>query len=187
MGSFSKNIALLALGFWLGCCILSAVVVAPTVFYPNGKSSDDVHAAGTTNSMISKEVAGSIMGKIFKRVYLIGYITLGTSIFFLLAASFGDPKIAKGPQRALVLCVLALGLNLASDWWISDQIYKVRSQIANADVSEGPRLKKTLDQWHEASKYVSGAAVLFGIGAAICLLPAAHGGGSKKPASKGKK
>lgn len=182
MGSFSKNVALFAIGFWLGCCVLFAVVVAPTVFYPDGKNNE-VHA-GTATRSISKDVAGGITGKILKSVYLIGYISLGTATFFLLAASFGDPKISKGPRRALVLCVLALALNGASDWYISNKMNKIRIQQVNTDSSEVVALKKAFDQWHKASEIVYGGAVLCGLGAALFLLPAAHtskaGGKSKR-------
>jgi len=165
MGNFSKNIALLILGFWLGCAVLFAAVVAPTLFNP------DV-ASGLTRSM-----AGAISGAILRRVFIITYICLGISLLFLLMASFGG--VSKGARRAFVLCILALGLNAINDLWILDRLNKIKLQKTNAtETKVETSLQKDFDYWHKISTGVYGGEVFFGALAAIFLLPTGSGSGS---------
>ena len=167
MGSFSKNMALLLIGFWLGSAVLFAAVVAPTLFNPNVVSG------------LSPSMAGAISGAILRRIYLITYICIGTSTFFLIMASLGE-KDARGPRRALLLCILILGLNALSDLWILDRMNKVKLAKANAPFSEIGSLQKEFDRWHQISLWVYGGTILLGGLSAILLLPSVSGGRSKK-------
>ncbi len=169
MGSISKNVALLTLGFWLGCAVLFAAVVAPTLFNP------DV-ASGLTRNM-----AGAISGAILRRVFFITYICGGVAIFFLFLASLGGAGNVKGARRALVLCILMLGLNAINDLWILDRLNKLKLQKTNATGTKVETLQKDFDYWHKISIGVYGSAVFFGAMAAIFLLPAGSGGKSRKP------
>ncbi len=176
MGSFSKNAALLTLGFWLGCAIMFAAVVAPALFNPDVASG------------LSRPMAGAISGAILRRIYVITYACGGLAIFFLLIASFGELKGAKGPRRALIFCVLLIGLNALNDLWIHDRINKIRVSMANPDTGKAETLREEFDRWHQVSTWVYGCAVLFGALAAISLLPGAAAGksGGKTQGSKKK-
>lgn len=94
-------------------------------------------------------------------------------------ASLGE-KGARGPRRALLLCILVLGLNALSDLWILDRINKVKLAKANAPASEIGSLQKEFDRWHQVSIWVYGGTVLLGGLSAIFLLPSVSGGRSKK-------
>lgn len=174
MGSFSKNLALLALGFWLGAAVLFAAVVAPTVFNPEVASG------------LSRNMAAAITSAILRRVYLLTYVTVGIATFFLLVASFGDAKGARGPRRALILCFLVLGLNAVSDLWIVNHMNKIRVQMANAEDGNVANFKSEFDKWHKISTGVYGTAVVFGLVGALFLLPSVSAGKSQ-PKPKGKR
>ena len=179
MSSFSKNVALLLLGFWLGCSIFFVAVVAPTLFQKQEAHEEEPHP-GIVSGGLSTEMAGAISGSILRRIYLITYVAVGTATFFLLLASFGDAKWAKGPRRALVFCILVLGLNAANDLWIHDRINKIKLQMTNPDGSRKESFQQQFKQWHEASRWVYGAATLSGLLGAILLLPSVAGAKSKK-------
>jgi hypothetical protein len=164
MGSISKNIALLAIGFWLGCCVLFAAVVAPTLF------NNDITQG------LSREMAGAITGAILRRIYFISYICLGVSNFFLLAICFGEAKKVKGPRRALLFCIIALSLSAANQFLVTDQIQKAKVEMTNPGSNDVTVLKQKFDRWHQASTVVYSIAVGCGIIAAIFLLaPVATG------------
>ena len=167
MGSFSKNVALVALGFWMGCAILFVAVVAPTIF------NADV-ASG-----LSRDMAASISSAILRRVYTITYIVVGIAAFFLLMASFAD-RGARGPRRALILCLLILGVNAFSHLWVVDKMNKIRVQMANVEQGSVPALKETFNKWHKASEVIYGTAVAFGLLASALLLPGGVAGKTGK-------
>ena len=157
--------ALLALGFWLGCALFFAAVVAPTLFNPDVVSG------------LSRSMAGAISGAILRWFFYITYICIGVSIFFLLIASFGNAS--KGARRALVLCVLVLSLNAVNDLWLRDRLNKIKLQKTNASEAKAEVLQKDFDYWHNISVGVYGGAVFFGALSAIFLLPAGAGSGGK--------
>jgi hypothetical protein len=163
MGSFSKNVALLLLGFWLGCAIFLAFVVARGALF-----NPDV-AIGLTPEMIS-----SIIRAILRRTFLITYISIGISVLFLTMACLGEARGAKGPQRALMLCLIILSLNAVNDLWIMNQTNKVQLAMQNTlDTSKKDTLKLEFKKWHKISTSVFGTAVVLGTIAALCLLPSA--------------
>ncbi|MBI4024795.1 MAG: DUF4149 domain-containing protein [Verrucomicrobia bacterium] len=168
MGNFSKNAALLALGLWLGCALLFAGVVAPTLFNPNVVSG------------LSASMAGAISGAILRRIYVITYAGAGVAAFFLLIACLGEAKGARGPRRALILCTLALAFNATNDLWIHDRINKARVEMGNTDGHRAEGLRATFNQWHKASRWVYGITVGCGALAAVLLLPPASPGKPKK-------
>jgi len=161
VGSFSKNVALLAIGFWLGCTILFAAVVAPTLF------NKDVTLG------MSVSMQGAIIGAILRRIYFLSYICIGVASSFLLVSSLREGKGASGPRRAFILCVFVLGLNAANDLWVLDRINKVKVQMANG--GDQAHLHQEFENWHKASTAIYGCAVLFGSVAAALLLPSVSG------------
>jgi len=167
MSGFSKNVALLALGFWLGCAVWFTVAVAPTLTNP-------AVASGLSHSM-----ADAISGAILRRIYLATYIGVGIAAFFLLIASFGEGKGAWGPRRALILCLLALGLNAMNDVLIHDWINKVKVEMANPKGNEMETLHRKLNQWHKASTWIYYGTMACGGLAAILLLPSGGRGKSR--------
>lgn len=178
MGSFSKNVALLALGFWLGCVILFGAVVAPTIFSPDFTPGAEPEHTGVLSGL-SHDVAGAIIGTILRRIYLITYGAIGVAVFFLLMASFGEAKGAKGPRRALVLCLFVLAFNALNDYWITHKMSKIRLQMVNNSKETKQMLKKDFDSWHKVSTRVYGTAVVFGLMATGLLLPSMAAGKSK--------
>ncbi len=168
MGAFSKNAALLALGLWLGCAIFFGAVAAPTIFNPD--------VAGG----VDRGVLGAISGAMLRRVYFITYITIGIATFFLLIASIGESKGAKGTRWALVLCLLVLGINAISDLWIANKLNKLKMGMTNSHSSEATALKMEFDSWHARATWIYQAAVLCGGLGAILLLPAGTAAKGKK-------
>jgi hypothetical protein len=169
MGSFSKNIALLAIGLWLGAVALFAAVVAPTLF-------------NTDVAFLSRDMAGAISGAILRRIYLLTYLCIGLAAFFLTVCSFGEAKGARGPRRALLLCLLLLGLNAANDIWIHGHISRLRLQMANMEPGQAHGLKKQFDTWHKTSVWIYSSSLACGTLAALFLLPSVAGGKSRRPA-----
>ena len=168
MGGFYKNIALVALGFWLGCAILFVAVVAPVLFNPD------------VTSGLSREMAGAIAGAIIGRIYLITYICIGTSAFFILLALWSMGFY--GNKRLLytfILCLTVLGLNIASDLWIRPQLYKIRLEITNSTGSS-TALQEKFKKWHTFSEWTYGAAVGCGLLGTILLIPSGWGGKTRK-------
>ncbi len=164
MGSFSKNLALLAIGFWLGCAILFSIVVAPTLF------NQDV-TLGLSDSM-----RGAIVGAILRRIYFITYICIGVGASFLLICVFREGKHASKPRWALILCALLLGLNFLSDRWVLPKINKLKIQMTNSDQ---PQVHKEFQNWHKISTALFGSAIVCGAGAAAFLLPSSSGRSKK--------
>jgi hypothetical protein len=179
MGSFSKNMALLALGFWIGCAYLFAGVIAPMLF--------DQSIEGPLGGL-NRDVAGSIVTAILPRIYKLTYVCVGIAVLFLFMACFSEAKGAKGPRRALILCILLLGLNAANHLWILDKVHHIKLAMVNPDGTKSSTLKKEFDQWHTISTWTYGAAGICGIIAAACLLPAAvpakSSGGKSKSGKK---
>ena len=175
MGSFSKNVALLVLGFWLGVVVLFAAVVAPTLFPKKTVQSEAEHM--NVVSGLSKDVAGAIAGSILRKIYLITYGCSAVAGFFLFLAWFGESKGAAGPKRALVLTLILLGLNITNDLWLRDKMAKIKLAMANSP--ETPTLKVEFNRWHQVSMYVYGGTMLCGAIAAFCLLPSFAGAGRR--------
>jgi hypothetical protein len=172
MGSFSKNLALLLIGVWLGMALFFGAAVAPTVF------NNDV-AVG-----ISREMRGAITGSLIRLIFKATYIFLGGAIFFLMVTSFGESRGAKGPRRALLCCILALGLNALDHLWIAEKMTKLRLQIDNPNPGASTAvLQAEWDGWHKKSEYVYKGAVIFGFLGGLLLLPSA----APAKASKGRK
>lgn len=168
MGSFSRNLGLLALGAWLGIAVFFVADVAHTVFNP------DV-AAG-----LSKPMAASISGAILRRFYRDTYILVGIASFFLLLAWLRDAKGSSGPKRAFFLCLLVLVINAVSDFYIAARISKIYLDKTNAR-GDPVALEQQFRTWHRASEVVYGGAVIAGLLAAACLLPAGSAPKPKKP------
>lgn len=193
MPSFSKNVALFTLSFWLGGVVLFAVVIAPILFNTN-ILGDSIHSAtgifsesrgsdlnyGVLGGGLSHNMAGAISGAILRRIYLITYLCVGIATVFLLIASLGEAKGAKGPRRALILCFLILGLNALNDRWILDRINKVKLEMANSPDIQALSLRKQFGRWHQISMWVYSGATLCGFVGVLFLLPSVAGGKSKK-------
>ena len=166
MAGLSKNLALLLLGFWLGCAVLFALIITPTLFNPEVASG------------LSKEMAGAIAGAILRRIYLITYVCIGLAAVFLFIAFLGEARAGKGLRYALGLCILVLALNAVSHLWILDKIYKIKLEINNSLGPDSVALSEKFKWWHKTSTIVYGSAVVCGaLGAIALLLP---GGKTKK-------
>ncbi len=168
VGSFSKNVALLAIGFWLGCAVLFGAVVAPTLFNP------DV-ASGLSSSM-----AGAITGAILRRIHLITYVSIGLATFFLLMCSFGEAKGARGPRWAVLLCLLVLALNAANAEWIHRHLNRIKVDLANAPKTEKAGFHREFMMWHKRSVWVYAATTACGALAAILLVPSVARGQGRR-------
>lgn len=169
MGSFFKNAALLALGFWLGCTVFFSAVVAPTLFNPE------------VTSGLSRSMAGAISGAILRRIHFITYACIGLSAFFLLLACLGEAKGAAGPRRALVLCLLILGLNTVHDRWILARMNKIKLEMSNAPTETAAATHRAqFNRWHQYSTWTFGAAMIFGTFSVFSLLPSVTGSKPKR-------
>lgn len=172
MDGFSKKLALLLLGLWLGGAIFFAAVVAPALF-------DHNVAEG-----LSPAMRGAISGAILRQIYRLTYVVLGSALFFLLIAWMAESKGGKGARRAFFLCALALGLNAASHLWVLDRINKVKVRRENPGAAQAADIEREFQRWHRISKGVYAAAAACGALAAIFLLPAAAGAGKPRKAAK---
>jgi len=178
MGSFSKNMALLALGFWLGCTIFFAAIVTPMLFNQGME--------GPLGG-INRDVAGAIVGALLPQIFTLTYACIGVALLFLIMASISDAKGSKGPRRALIFCILVMSLNAVNHLWILEKVHMIKLKMVNPDGTKATNLKKEFDQWHTASTGVYSGAVVCGLIGALCLLPAATPAKSAGKSKSGKK
>ena len=165
MAPLSRNLALLALAFWLGVSVLFSAVVAPTLFDPD------------VTSGLSRDMAGAINTAVLRRVYLITYICGGLSAFLLVVCFVLERGGSPAPKRAFVLCLLLLVCNAANDIWIHRHLSRIRLEMANSQAAHQGSLKARFDRWHKASVWVFSAGLGAGSLAILLLLAPGKGGG----------
>jgi hypothetical protein len=136
-------IYLLCIVGWLGGMIFFTIFTAPAVF-----------------AVLSTTDAGKVVGAIFPRYYLLGYVT--GVISTILAAYFA---FGRGPRLWWSLAALALaaalGLTFYAGTTIRPRINAIRS--VNVDPNPDPARKAEFDQLHRLSVLLNGGAMVLNL------------------------
>lgn len=123
---------LLSLVVWLGGMIFLVVIGAPSIF-----------------KVLPRESAGDVLGDIFPKYWIMGYICGGTSLATIILLSFKERLYPWGKIGLLVLMTamtLYLGLAVAS------KAREIRLQIRTVeDITQKETLKKEFKQLHMKS------------------------------------
>jgi len=123
---------LLSLAVWLGGMVFLVVIGAPSIF-----------------KVLPRESAGDVLGDIFPKYWIMGYICGGTSLATIILLSFKERFYPWGKIGLLVLMTaLTLYLGLA----VASKAREVRLQIRTVeDTTQKETLKKEFKRLHMKS------------------------------------
>jgi len=148
MEGFSWFLLITGLGLWVGAVVFFSFVVAPSVF-----------------SALPREQAGDVVGKVFPRYYVFGYVAgavalVGSIVLLKLDRLHGLPG---GLTMALLGAMLAL--SLAAGAWVqpraSELRLALRQERATADLVA--ERKTGFDRLHALSVRLNVAVLALGV------------------------
>ncbi|HXW83272.1 MAG TPA: DUF4149 domain-containing protein [Candidatus Binataceae bacterium] len=148
---------LLALGCWLGAVVFFSFVTAPAVFI---------------NLPIAE--AGKVIGAIFPRYYLVGYIAGAIAVVLAIYLTISASNRGWWSVTALGLAI-ALGLTFYAGLVILPRADSLRhvAEESNPD----PAQKSEFDHLHSLSVYLNGAVLLLDLWAVLGTAGALSGRG----------
>ncbi|HVN91587.1 MAG TPA: DUF4149 domain-containing protein [Candidatus Binataceae bacterium] len=136
-------IYLLSLVVWLGGMIFFSAFTAPAVF-----------------SVLSTADAGKVVGTIFPRYYILGYVAGVISTILGFYFAFG-----RGPRLwwsfAGIALAIGLGLTFYAGTALRPRINAIRS--VNTDPNPDPAMKAEFDKLHRLSVMLNGGAIVLNL------------------------
>ena len=135
---------LLSLAVWIGGMIFLVVIGAPSIF-----------------KVLPRESAGDVLGDIFPKYWIMGYICGGASLFTVILLSFKERLYPWGKIGLLVLMTaLTLYLGLA----VASKAREVRLEIRSAeDTTRKETLKKEFKYLHMKSVAINVVVLICGL------------------------
>lgn len=148
-----KFIYLMSLVVWVGGIIFFSFFGAPSIF-----------------KILDRQLAGDVVGDIFPKYWLIGYIctpiALGTLIYLAKAG-------ATGTGIRIILLSIMLVTVLYSGLGIASKAKKIKTEMrATEDVAQKEILRKSFGKIHGISMMLNMSMLLMGI--AVIFLTAYH-------------
>lgn len=132
---------ILSLVCWLGSVIFLSFFAAPAIF-----------------KTLEREQAGEVVGKIFPKYYVLGYVC-GVLILVTLLAGAGPVSMAK-----LVLIVFMLACSLAAGLGVGPRARKLKGEIkATVSTQEREALEAKFKTLHALSVQLNGAVLFAGL------------------------
>ncbi|HZX47937.1 MAG TPA: DUF4149 domain-containing protein [Nitrospirota bacterium] len=135
---------LLSLVVWIGGMIFLVVIGAPSIF-----------------KVLPRESAGDVLGAIFPKYWIMGYLCGGTALVTVILLSFKEHLYPWGKIGLLVLMtVLTLYLGLAA----ASKAREVRLQIrTEEDTARKETLKKEFKYLHRKSVALNAVILICGL------------------------
>ncbi len=134
-------IYLLSLVVWIGSIVFFSFFAAPVIF-----------------KTLEREKAGEVVGIIFPRYYLIGYISgvIALAILLITSQSFTDIK--------LVLILIMLSCSVIAGQVVGPKARNLKPMIKSEEDSEKlEELKAKFSKLHSLSVKLNGAVLLLGL------------------------
>ena len=157
MSMLFRFLQFFSLGTWIGGILYFASIVAPAAF-----------------SVISnRDEAGALTGLALGRLHLLGLVT---GVVFLIATAIEAKSAAALVRPAPLLVALMIVLTFASQFWVSESMAALRTQMGSYDATAPTNpLRVSFDRLHKVSVRLEMAVLLSGL---IALVFA-----SRKPAA----
>ncbi|MBI3398230.1 MAG: DUF4149 domain-containing protein [Deltaproteobacteria bacterium] len=139
-----KFIHLLSLVVWLGGMIFFSFIAAPSIF-----------------KMLPRETAGDVVGNIFPKYWMLGYICSITALATLLILSFQEKAY---PWARIGLLVLMTALVFYSGKVIGKNATEVKAQIrATEDQAQKESLRLKFKAIHRKSMILNAVILILGM------------------------
>jgi uncharacterized membrane protein len=147
MASFFRFLEVFALGTWVGGIIYLSFVVAPGAF----------------SALASRDQAGALVGLVLAKLHILGCIA---GAVYLAAAVARSRSLAALARPAALAAILMLILTIASQWWVSPRMARLRMEMGSVDTTprENP-LRAEFDRLHRVSVRLEGSVLLLGLAA----------------------
>ena len=139
MQNLINFIYLLSLVCWLGSVIFFSFVAAPAIF-----------------KTLEREQAGEVIGVIFPRYYVIGYVCGVLALATLLAGSAEIPVVQSGLLLGMIICTFFAGMV------IGPRARDLKARI-KAEPENGEALRLRFKSLHGWSVRLNAAVLLMGL------------------------
>ncbi|MBI3399485.1 MAG: DUF4149 domain-containing protein [Deltaproteobacteria bacterium] len=139
-----KFIHLLSLVIWVGGIIFFSFIAAPSIF-----------------KVLPRETAGDVVGDIFPKYWMMGYICSITALVTIIALSFLGRTY---PWVRIGLLVLMVGMTFYSGLAVGAKAREVKAQIhTTEDPAKKEMLRAEFKTMHKRSAILNGIILAFGL------------------------
>jgi uncharacterized membrane protein len=145
MTGLLRYLLLLALVVWIGGIVFFSFIASPSIF-----------------KMLSRELAGQVVGDIFPLYHLLGYISCLVSLGCLLGLRQMDT--VQGAGSAMMLLIVMGGIQVSMGMVIGPQVTEAREAAkATAPGPEQDRLEKKFRGMHAISMVLNLVLLALGL------------------------
>ncbi|MDP2690436.1 MAG: DUF4149 domain-containing protein [Deltaproteobacteria bacterium] len=141
-----RFVLLLSLAVWVGALIFFTFFAAPSIF-----------------KVLPRELAGEVVGDMFPKYWMIGYVAGLLSLSSLLGISF----IEKGfPAARVILLTVMTGVTFYSGLVVAPKAHEMRIEARAAKETgekEAPSIEKAFKRTHAISAALNMAVIVFGV------------------------
>lgn len=145
-----RFINLLSLVLWIGGMSFFSFIAAPAIF-----------------KVLPRETAGDVVGEIFPKYWMLGYVCSLTSLLALLLSSFYEKRF---PWLIMGIIVVMACLSFYTGMVVGAKARDIKANIRIAtDQSQKEVLKERFKAMHRQSAILNVAIILFGLAALFLL------------------
>ncbi len=139
-----RFVLLLSLAVWVGALIFFTFFAAPSIF-----------------KVLPRELAGEVVGDMFPKYWMIGYVAGLLSLSSLLAISF----IEKGfPAARVILLTVMTGVTFYSGLVVAPKAHEMRIEVRAAkETVEKEAIEKDFKRMHAISAALNMAVIVSGV------------------------
>jgi len=135
---------LLSLVVWIGGMIFFSLIAAPSIF-----------------KILPRDKAGDVVGDIFPKYWMMGYVCSAIALLTILVLSFQE----QGYNLAKIsILILMSGLNLYSGMVVGTKAREVKARMrSSGDTNEAEALKTEFNRVHRRSTILNSIILILGL------------------------
>jgi uncharacterized membrane protein len=147
-------IYLLSIVIWIGMIFFTTFFAAPSIF-----------------KVLPRESAGEVMGSIFPKYWIIGYVTSLTALGSTIAIS---KTLGIYPGTRLIILIIMTVLSFISGLVVGSRDRAIKVKLKAADGEAKAKLRKSFGKIHGVSALIN--LTILGLGFVLIFIMATSGG-----------